>query len=135
MLSLYKHVYKISTLSYNYERYLLDIEFPNLLYRCKEFLKEPDLNILFFNRYSPKFLKKTKAVPLSLARKKYPRPSPQYLMNAMENSLSFLIVRHPFERLLSAYRDKMQYSLPHTYHRQLGNKIIIQYRKKKVINS
>ncbi|XP_045468996.1 carbohydrate sulfotransferase 11-like [Harmonia axyridis] len=80
--------------------------------------------------YSPKFLKKTKAVPLSLARKKYSRPSPQALMDAMENSLSFLIVRHPLERLLSAYRDKLQYSLPHTYHRQLGNKIIIKYRKK-----
>ncbi|KAF2878661.1 hypothetical protein ILUMI_27510 [Ignelater luminosus] len=78
--------------------------------------------------YSPKFLKQTKLVPLSLARQKYPRPSLSALRQAFNNSVSFLIVRHPFERLLSAYRDKLQFSLPHTYHRKLGNEIIAKYR-------
>lgn len=43
--------------------------------------------------------------------------------------MSFLIVRHPFERLLSAYRDKLQYALPHTFHQKLGNMIVRKFRK------
>jgi chondroitin 4-sulfotransferase 11 len=43
--------------------------------------------------------------------------------------LSFIIVRHPFERLLSAYRDKLQYALPHTFHQKLGNMIVRKFRK------
>jgi hypothetical protein len=80
--------------------------------------------------YSPKFLKKSKVVPLSLARQKYPRPSLQSLRKAFNNSVSFLITRHPLERLLSAYRDKLQFALPHTHHRKLGNEIIVKYRPK-----
>lgn len=88
------------------------------------------INVLFVSfRYSPNFLKKTKMVPLNLARQRYPRPSLDALKKAFNNSLSFLIVRHPLERLLSAYRDKLQHSLPHTYHRKLGNEIIMKYRK------
>lgn len=68
-------------------------------------------------------------VPLNLARQRYPRPSLDALKQAFNNSVSFLIVRHPLERLLSAYRDKIQHSLPHTYHRKLGNEIILKYRK------
>lgn len=51
------------------------------------------------------------------------------LNDALNNSISFLIVRHPFERLLSAYRDKLQFALPHTFHQKLGNMIIRKYRK------
>jgi len=51
------------------------------------------------------------------------------LNEALNNSISFLIVRHPFERLLSAYRDKLQFALPHTFHQKLGNAIIRKYRK------
>lgn len=79
--------------------------------------------------YSPKFLQLTKLVPLSLARQKYPRPSLSALRASFNNSVSFLIVRHPLERLLSAYRDKLQFALPHTYHRKLGIEIIAKYRK------
>lgn len=43
--------------------------------------------------------------------------------------MSFIIVRHPFERLLSAYRDKLQYALPHTFHQKLGNMIVRKFRK------
>ncbi|XP_017784239.1 PREDICTED: carbohydrate sulfotransferase 11-like isoform X2 [Nicrophorus vespilloides] len=80
--------------------------------------------------YSPQFLKKTKQVPLNLARQRYPRPSLVDLRKAFKNSLSFLIVRHPLDRLLSGYKDKIQYALPHTYHRKLGNEIIQKYRPK-----
>lgn len=81
--------------------------------------------------YSPKFLQQTKLVPLSLARQRYPRPSLLALKTAFNNSVSFIIVRHPFQRLLSAYRDKFQFALPHAYHRKLGMEIVEKYRPKK----
>lgn len=76
-------------------------------------------------------------MPLVLARKKYPRVSVKELQTAMNESITFIIVRHPFERLLSAYRDKFEFHLPWTFHQKLGNKIISKYRKggkKNVIN-
>ena len=81
--------------------------------------------------YNPKFLKNSKLVPLNLARRRYPRPSLYALQQALNDSIAFLIVRHPLERLLSAYRDKIQFSLPHTLHRKLGNEIVLKYRKTK----
>ncbi|XP_055708756.1 carbohydrate sulfotransferase 11-like [Phlebotomus papatasi] len=81
--------------------------------------------------YKPQFLKKSKEVPLVLARKKYPRPSETELLTSLNDSVSFLIVRHPFERLLSAYRDKMQNALPNSFHHKLGNTIIQKYRTNK----
>ncbi|CAD6228175.1 GSCOCG00006390001-RA-CDS [Cotesia congregata] len=86
-----------------------------------------------FNRlagYSPQFLKASKAVPVSLARQRYPRPTAEELSRYLNDSVSFLIVRHPFERLLSAYRDKLEQSLPNTLHSKLGVRIINQYRYK-----
>ncbi|KDR09457.1 Carbohydrate sulfotransferase 11 [Zootermopsis nevadensis] len=81
--------------------------------------------------YNPKFLRNSKLVPLNLARRRYPRPSLHALQQALNDSVAFLIVRHPLERLLSAYRDKIQFSLPHTLHQKLGNEIILKYRKNK----
>lgn len=104
--------------------------------------------------YSPRYLRKTNTVPLELARKRYERvtieqvngitvifpgensyskwisslPSKQ-LEKAMNTSITFLIVRHPFERLLSAYRDKIMFAIPHSLHDRLGHKIIRKYRK------
>lgn len=46
----------------------------------------------------------------------------------------FLIVRHPFERLLSAYRDKMERLGEHTslqqdnYYTRYGRQIVSRYR-------
>lgn len=47
----------------------------------------------------------------------------------MNDSITFLIVRHPFERLVSAYRDKIVFAIPHSYHDKLGHKIVRKYRK------
>lgn len=87
-------------------------------------------NFNILSGYKPQFLKNNNLVPLQLARKKYPRPTLDELRTALNSSLSFLIVRHPFERLLSAYRDKIQFALPHTHHHKLGNEIILKYRLK-----
>lgn len=51
------------------------------------------------------------------------------LDKAMNNSVTFIIVRHPFERLLSGYRDKIMFALPHTLHDKLGIRIVRKYRK------
>ncbi|XP_014218307.1 carbohydrate sulfotransferase 11-like [Copidosoma floridanum] len=80
--------------------------------------------------YSAQFLRASKAVPVSLARQKYPRPTADELARYLNDSVSFLIVRHPFERLLSAYRDKLEHSLPHTFHSKLGAHIVSAYRAK-----
>lgn len=56
-------------------------------------------------------------------------PFKSQLNEALNISISFLITRHPFERLLSAYRDKLQYALPHTFHQKLGNMIVRKFRK------
>ncbi|XP_026462418.1 carbohydrate sulfotransferase 11-like [Ctenocephalides felis] len=82
--------------------------------------------------YSKQYLRRSNTVPLTLARRRYPRPSLQQLQQALDDSISFLVVRHPLERLLSAYRDKMQFALPHTLHQKLGARIIVKYRKPKV---
>ncbi len=63
-----------------------------------------------FNRlagYPDVYLKKQRIPPVSLARKFYHRPSKVELGEEMENSVSFLIARHPFDRFVSAYRDKI----------------------------
>lgn len=90
------------------------------------------ITIIFFtfciNRYTPEYLKRTKQVPLSLARQKYPRQTVESLRKAFNDSLSFLITRHPLERLLSGYKDKIEHALPHSLHKKLGNQIIMKYR-------
>ncbi|KAI8115512.1 Carbohydrate sulfotransferase 9 [Lucilia cuprina] len=80
--------------------------------------------------YSADFLHKTKEILLHLARERYPRVTLEELHTAQNNSITFLIARHPFERLLSAYRDKFVYAIPHSFHDKLGRKIVRTYRKK-----
>jgi len=80
--------------------------------------------------YPQKFLKKTNQVPLTLARDKYPRPSVTQLEEAlnMENVTSLIIARHPLERLVSSYKDKIAGALPGTVHDKLRRRITLKYR-------
>ncbi|XP_068142958.1 carbohydrate sulfotransferase 11 isoform X1 [Drosophila tropicalis] len=80
--------------------------------------------------YSPSYLRKTKKILLNLARERYPRVSLEELREAQNDSLTFIIARNPFERLLSAYRDKMVFALPYSFHDKLGRSIVRNYRKK-----
>ncbi|KAK4318721.1 hypothetical protein Pmani_010293 [Petrolisthes manimaculis] len=71
----------------------------------------------------------------SLLREEYPLLPVPVLRNIMPKTLKFMVVRHPFERVLSAYRDKLE-----NYERDLkarggyyysiyGKRIVKVYRR------
>lgn len=60
--------------------------------------------------YTEKQLVKAKAAPVELARERYPRPTVDEVQEIMANNpspISFMITKHPFLRLVSAYRNKI----------------------------
>ncbi|XP_031622900.1 carbohydrate sulfotransferase 11 [Contarinia nasturtii] len=98
---------------------------------CNIFKAASSTWMYYFNilgGYDVQFLQRTKASPLELARKRFPRPSATELNEALSSSLSFLIVREPFERLLSGYRNKLE-SRRNKYYKLLGDQIIKDFRK------
>ncbi|XP_059060949.1 carbohydrate sulfotransferase 11 isoform X2 [Achroia grisella] len=86
-------------------------------------------NFNLMANYTAAFLDKTKEVPLELARRKYARPTVEMIKKAQQDSISFLIVRHPLERLASAYNDKIVHAWPKSFHDKMGQRIIKKYRK------
>ena len=59
------------------------------------------------------------------------------LKHSKKTEKSFIVVRHPFERLVSAYRDKLERS--HAvdyevdfYYKKYGEKIVKKYRQKAI---
>ncbi|KAG6452009.1 carbohydrate sulfotransferase 11 isoform X2 [Manduca sexta] len=86
-------------------------------------------NFNLMANYSATFLAITKEVPLVLARKKYARPTVEMIKKAQADSITFLIVRHPLERLASAYNDKIVHAWPKSFHDKMGRLIIKKYRK------
>lgn len=86
-------------------------------------------NFNLMANYTAAFLDKTKDVPLELARKKYARPTVEMIKKAQPDSISFLIVRHPLERLASAYNDKIVHAWPMSFHDKMGSRIVKKYRK------
>lgn len=60
--------------------------------------------------YTEDQLIKAKAAPVEMARKRYPRPTigeVQEIMASNPPPISFMITKHPFLRLVSAYRNKI----------------------------
>lgn len=48
----------------------------------------------------------------------------------MSKTKKFLIVRHPLERLLSAYRDKLEHKQNREYYyKRFGRRIVLKYRQ------
>ncbi|XP_063379318.1 carbohydrate sulfotransferase 11 [Cydia fagiglandana] len=80
--------------------------------------------------YDKKFLARSRHTPLTLARRKFPRPSTEELRDAINTPgvISMLIVREPFVRLLSAYRDKLENITP-PYYRKLARAIVAEHRE------
>ena len=83
-----------------------------------------------FAGYNKTVLRSRKIPPVTLARRKYPRPSVEKLLSALSspNTVGFLIARDPFERFISAYRDKIKGALRNSPHDKLGRRILIKYR-------
>lgn len=46
------------------------------------------------------------------------------------NTIKFMVVRHPFERLVSCYRDKFEDARKTYYYKQYGEKMVRMYRLK-----
>lgn len=88
------------------------------------------LNVYASGGYDKKFLARTRYTPLTLARRKFPRPSIEELRDAVNTPgvISLLVVREPFVRLLSAYRDKLENITP-PYYRKLARKIVTEHRE------
>ena len=100
---------------------------------CNIFKAASSTWMYYFNilgGYDLHYLQRTKASPLELARKRFPRPNTNELNEYFPNTISFLIVREPFERLLSAYRNKLE-GYRNKYYKLLGEQIVKKFRKKK----
>uniref|UniRef100_A0A1B6D0G0 Carbohydrate sulfotransferase n=1 Tax=Clastoptera arizonana TaxID=38151 RepID=A0A1B6D0G0_9HEMI len=70
----------------------------------------------------------------TLARKVYPELDYPLAEQALQSTLKLMVVRHPFERILSAYRDKLEniriggeHGTAHFY-RSYGARIVSKYR-------
>lgn len=79
--------------------------------------------------YAPAFLRHTDNDGELLARRRYRRPTVEQLRTAQNHSITFLIARHPFERLVSAFRDKFQSHVRSNYFARLGRQIVRQFRQ------
>ncbi|XP_063702327.1 carbohydrate sulfotransferase 11 [Culicoides brevitarsis] len=100
---------------------------------CNIFKAASSAWMYYFNilgGYNLQYLQRTKASPIELARKRFPRPSQPELIEALSSSVSFLIVREPFERLLSAYRNKLE-GCRNKYYKLLGEQIVRKFRRDK----
>ncbi|EDV57849.1 carbohydrate sulfotransferase 11 [Drosophila erecta] len=104
----------------------------NNLVWCNVFKAASSTWMYYFNilaGYDVKYLQRTETQPLELARKRFPRPELGELMELLPSALSFLFVRDPFERILSAYRNKLEGN-KNTFYKALGNKIVHRYRQR-----
>ncbi|XP_045599793.1 carbohydrate sulfotransferase 11 isoform X1 [Procambarus clarkii] len=86
-------------------------------------------NFIIMAGNSDKYYQKSmKTSPVEVTREFYPRPSLEDLERSVThlNYTSFVIVREPFQRLLSAYRDKME-SPKQPYYESLRCAIVANF--------
>lgn len=100
---------------------------------CNIFKSASSSWLYIFNQlagFSQSALKTRKIPPVTLARKRYPRPSVRKLVSSLSssNAIGFLIARNPYERFVSAYRDKIKGALTNSHHDKMGRKILVKYR-------
>ena len=86
-----------------------------------------------FNRLagmSESQLRIKKIPPVTMARSRYPRPSNDELLSTLKspNSIGFLVARNPYERLISAYRDKIVGAFRNSFHDKMCKQIVVKYR-------
>nr|CAD7404804.1 unnamed protein product [Timema poppensis] len=92
-------------------------------------------NFLILGGYTEQFLTNSNKQLSDLARKVYPELEYSEAEQAFHDTLKLLVVRHPFERLLSAYRDKLEnVQVGHNhgtlhYYRRYGRRIVKKYRQ------
>ncbi|XP_030383179.1 carbohydrate sulfotransferase 11 [Scaptodrosophila lebanonensis] len=124
------------------ERYKLQEQYPpnpweffvspghNLVW-CNVFKAASSTWMYYFNilaGYDLKYLQRTETQPLELARKRFPRPELPELLELLPSALSFFFVRDPFERIVSAYRNKLEGNR-NSFYKALGTKIVHKYRR------
>ncbi len=73
-----------------------------------------------FYKIDTKTKKYRRTPPVTLARNFYPRPTTDELLESMKTSISFVVGRNPFERLVSGYRDKIFMALRGSHHEKVG---------------
>ena len=80
--------------------------------------------------YSAYEIDNSEVVSMVLARRRYPRPSNSQLASTLSssNSIGFLIARNPYERLISAYRDKIIGAWRDSWHDKMSKTIVVKYR-------
>lgn len=126
------------------ERYKLQEKYPpnpweffispghNNLVWCNVFKAASSTWMYYFNilaGYDLKYLQRTEVQPLELARQRFPRPELSELLELLPSALSFLFVRDPFERILSAYRNKLEGNR-NSFYKALGTKIVHRFRNR-----
>ncbi|KAE8736845.1 hypothetical protein FOCC_FOCC017699 [Frankliniella occidentalis] len=91
-------------------------------------------NLCLLGGYSERELSSTKEQLSTLARKAYPELEYPEAEEALRSSRKLLVVRHPFARLLSAYRDKLENRVAGAEHgsahfyRKYGRRIVDKFR-------
>ncbi|KAJ4447123.1 hypothetical protein ANN_09123, partial [Periplaneta americana] len=91
-------------------------------------------NMCLLAGYTEEFMEGKHKQISELARDAFPELDRTEAEEAFHNTLKLLVVRHPFERLLSAYRDKLENTnigfeqgTAHFY-RKYGRRIVAKYR-------